>query len=517
MTPTSCSRLTAVTAWLSASLALAASPDAAQQQSLTPAQGREDIQLAIDAVEAGLPHIYWHQSPETWQAAKEQALAAADLVHEPMSLYATAVQLMSHIGEGHLTVRPDRASIAHQRRTASLLPLDLHWSTEGIFVSAAYGDAMGIPPGSRLLSINGERDGVLLEELMSMVPHDGRIATGPMRECPGSCYAVLRHRRRGDEPLFVLEYDSTSGGITTRTVSAHPMAERPRAPDPERRRALLEWLAPGLAYLEVSSFSNKVYRDAGTTFRDEIRRLFEELRRGRADRLILDLRENGGGSEPNESILFSFLVEAPLRKYRAVEARGRRVSATSASGLTFEREVYDEDEINFQRQERDGRLTRLNVPPEGLMSHWEPSAPVFTGKLVVLAGGRTFSGGAELASMLYRVERGVFVGEEVGGAHEGNTSGYLWRVVLPHSGVELGIPLLRFQFDWPGLPASRGVRPHCDVPPSVSEIGQRRDRAWRVAREIALQDWQAPEQASCPPLAADESILGMERPDSGLQ
>ncbi|MEN5062011.1 S41 family peptidase [Luteimonas sp. TWI1416] len=471
-------------------------------RSITPIQAREDILLAIDATEAALPDIHWHQSPDDWTSAKARALAAADGAHDAMSVYVAVAELTSRIGEGHLTVRPASAAAAQQRRTARLLPLDLHWSTEGIFVSEGYGDAADIPLGSRLLSINGEHGDTLLQELMSLVEHDGRIATSAMRECPGSCYAVLRHRRRGSESAFALTYAPPAGGIVHRSVAAHPMAERPRAPERERRRASLEWLAPGLAYLEVPSFSNRVYRDAGTTFRDEMRHLFEELQRGRAERLILDLRENGGGSEPNESILFSFLVDTPLRKYRAVDARGQRISVTSASGQIFETEVYDEDEIHFQRPTGDGRLTRLNVPPEGLMSHWAPSTPVFSGRLVVLAGGRTFSGAAELASMLHHVGRAVFVGEEVGGAHEGNTSGYSWRLVLPHSGVALGIPLLRFRFDWPGLPAGRGVRPHCDVPPSVDEIGVGRDRAWRVARRIALQDWGTPDRAVCPPLAS---------------
>jgi C-terminal processing protease CtpA/Prc len=60
--------------------------------------------------------------------------------------------------------------------------------------------------------------------------------------------------------------------------------------------------------------------------------------------LILDLRENGGGSEPNESILFSYLVEKPLRKYSAVEARGRHIAVTSLSGQRFETDVFDDED-----------------------------------------------------------------------------------------------------------------------------------------------------------------------------
>lgn len=477
--------------------AAAAPLSAPAPASLTAEQVREDIQLAIDAVEAGMPDVYWHQAPAEWEQAKAEALARVPSVRDPIGVWSILAPLMSHVGEGHLTVFPSRETIDHERKTVSVLPLDLHWNDQGAFVSAGYGDAADVPVGARLLSINGENADGFLDELVSVTPHDGRIRTSVMRENDGEQYARMRRRLRGDEPRFAVRYDM-QGAITERMVRSVPLAERPKAPASEDRLPSLTWLAPGLAYLNVPTFSNAPYTAGKTNFRAVMREIFEELHRERAKRLILDLRENGGGAEPNESILFSFLVAAPLHKYAAVEARGKRLSITSLSGKRFEHEIFDEDELHFQRPLKNGRLTRLNLPPFSLMSHGDRESPVFAGRLVILAGGNTFSGGAELASMLYNVRRGVFVGEEVGGAHEGNTSGYRWRIALPNSALRLGVPLLQFRFNWAGLPKSRGVQPHCPAPPLVSEIGQQRDRAWRMARAIVEQNWKRPEAAVCP-------------------
>ncbi|MEN5144572.1 MULTISPECIES: S41 family peptidase [Brevundimonas] len=454
--------------------------------------------MAIDAVESALPDIYWHQTPETWARAKATALAEVDHVDDAMGVYAVLAPLMGHIGEGHLSVAPPQDAILKQRQHGRGLPLDLHWSTDGIFISRAYGEAADLPVGARLLAINGEGYERLLDELTSMIPHDGHIRTGPMREGGGDRYALLRNRRRGDEAVFRVTYQTADGVVVERTVAASPFSRRERVSVEESRVATLDWIEPGLAYLSVPTFSNRVYREAGKTFRGTIQTLFAEIKRGGATRLILDLRENGGGSEPNESVLFSYLVAQPLHKYAAVEARAREVTVTSLTGAVFSRPVFDDDEIDRQDVLPGGRLRRLNVPPEGLMSHWEPSEPVFDGRLVILAGGYTFSGGAELASMLHHVGRGVFVGEEVGGAHEGNTSGYSWDLTLPNSGVRLHVPLLQFRFNWLGLPAHRGVPAQCEVPPLVSEIGVQRDRAWHVARQVIDQDWVTPDQAQCP-------------------
>lgn len=487
-------------------LALIATPAAAQDPAslparLTPEQVREDIELAIAVVEAALPDIHWRQSPEAWAAAKAEARSRSSSIDDPMQVYAVLAPMMAGIGEGHLALYPSSDAARRQRHTASALPLDLHWNTDGVFISAVYGDAAEIPVGSRLLSVNDEGYDPLLAELMAMTTHDGDIATGVMRGSPGGRYAVLRQRLRGPEEAFVLRYVTPEGATMERTVAAFPLASHPVADEPDGELASLEWLAPGVAYLVVPTFSNRVYRKANTTFRAQLDALFAELRRGQATRLILDLRENGGGSEPNESILYSFLVAEPLHRYEAVEARGRRLAVTSLSGRVYETEVFDDDEINFQQARPDGSLLRLNVPPAGLLTHWEPSGAVFSGRLVILAGGATFSGGAELASMLHHARRGVFVGEEVGGTHDGNTSGYSWLIDLPNSGARLHVPLLQFRFAWRALPPNRGVLPDCDAPPLVGEVGVRRDRAWRIARAVVEQDWTRPEDAVCPAAA----------------
>lgn len=464
-------------------------------QAMSAREARDDVVLAISLVEAALPDLFWHQTPAEWDAAKARALGDAEHADEAMDVQVAIARLMEHIGEGHLDVLPSPAARAHQRAHASLLPLDLHWSTEGIFVSGTRGGADAPPVGSRLLAIGDDDAAALLEELASVSSRDGRILTGPMRECAGSCYAVLRQRIRGHEDAFVVTYQHPAGPVRSVRLPAQPMALLPPPASGRRRIANLEWIEPRLAYLEVSTFSNRVYREAGTSFPAVIGALFAQIEAAGADRLILDLRENGGGSEPNEAILFSHLVAEPIHRYRSVEARGRVLSVAAPGGEVLTHEVFDDEE--FARQhEVDGRLFRRDLPPEGLRSHWTPSAPVFTGELVVLAGGKTFSGGAELAAMLRRVGRGRFVGEETGGAYEGNTSGYTWDVTLPHSGVELGIPLLKFRFDWDAELPGRGVMPDCDVPPRVEEIGVQRDHAWKVA--LWLVQREAGDVFRCP-------------------
>jgi len=216
----------------------------------------------------------------------------------------------------------------------------------------------------------------------------------------------------------------TPGGRIDRVVGAVPRTARPPEGDDPPPLPTLEWLGAHPAYLNVPTFSNARFRKAGATFPKAIHDVFFEIVTRGATNMILDMHENGSGSESNESILFSYLVEKPLHKYAAVNARGRHIAVTSLSGRTFETGVFEGDNVDQQRALANGRVTRRNTTPHGLMSRWKSFAPIFHGRFVVLAGGNTFSGGAELASMLRHTNRAVFVGEEVGGADGGNTSGY---------------------------------------------------------------------------------------------
>ncbi|MFP2956787.1 hypothetical protein ACLEPN_02875 [Myxococcus sp. 1LA] len=100
--------------------------------------------------------------------------------------------------------------------------------------------------------------------------------------------------------------------------------------------------------------------------------------------------------------------------------------------------------------------------------------------------------------MLRATERGLFVGEEVGGTYGGNTSGYKWDLVLPHSGMELGIPLFAFRFVWSEPQPHRGVMPHCAVQPSVGEQRVENDAAYRIAVQALRRPWTQPSRRVCP-------------------
>ncbi len=474
-------------------LALAACPVG----QLSPAQAREDLELAISAAEAGLPDLYWRQSARDWSRRKAVARKAAARATSEEALFRALSPLLRGIGEGHLSLARSDGMNCRYRASAGLLPLDLLWRDDGAWVTGSFGGAADVPAGTRLLSVNGEDYDAMLAEMMQASAHDGDNRTGVMRDRQGRGYAAVRWWMRGNEAAYTVRLQLPDGTVTTRRLSPVPVSARPAPPADPLPVATLSWVDADTAYLYVPTFSNKRYRAAGAEYRATIQSIFDQIAVRDAKNLILDLRDNGGGSEPNESILFSYLVEEPLRKYASVRSRPNRLRVTSLSGKVFEQEIYGAEELATVKAAPNGDLLRINAPPEGLMTRWEKASPVFKGRLVVLAGGYTFSGSAELASILRATDRGVFVGEEVGGTHGGNTSGYKWELTLPNSGMEIGIPLLAFRFVWPEPHPNHGAMPHCFVQPGPGETRVVKDAAYDVAVRALGKRWTVPSSAAC--------------------
>jgi Peptidase family S41 len=71
---------------------------------------------------------------------------------------------------------------------------------------------------------------------------------------------------------------------------------------------------------------------------------------------------------------------------------------------------------------------------------------------VVLIDGGTFSTAADVCAQLRARTQAVFVGEETGGAAEGNTSGLNAQIVLPNSGLKLKVQMYGY---WNALGTSR--------------------------------------------------------------
>jgi hypothetical protein len=102
-----------------------------------------------------------------------------------------------------------------------------------------------------------------------------------------------------------------------------------------------------------------------------------------------------------------------------------------------------------------------------------PVLPHFAGRVFVLVGAANSSATFQFAQVVQPRKRGTLVGEPTGGNRRGINGGAFFFLRLPHSGIELDLPLIG-TFPRATEP-DEGLIPDVIVPTTVADITVGRD------------------------------------------
>jgi C-terminal processing protease CtpA/Prc len=190
---------------------------------------------------------------------------------------------------------------------------------------------------------------------------------------------------------------------------------------------------PDVAITRIPSFM-------GDEYPRWIEDTFRALRQKGTKTLIIDLRSNGGGEDTYGVMLVSYLTDKPFHY----------VDRVTVKTLTWSFEDHwDAKRLDAEQR---ARLRKLMTPiPDGgyflsekihdSLGEKQPAKYRFSGDVIILIDGSTFSTAADTCAVLHHLKRATFIGEETAGAYYGNNSGTEPTVTLPNSKVRFGLPL----------------------------------------------------------------------------
>lgn len=246
-----------------------------------------------------------------------------------------------------------------------------------------------------------------------------------------------------------------------------------------------KFLAPdsSIAYIKVKSFSRtyseKFYKET-----------FVKIKNAKSKYLIIDIRNNYGGSLDEINNLYSYLAPTPftLIKRSQVTSKSSPLKTnyfrkSNALEYTFKSllypayivsqtmNTYKKDSIVYYKMRAD-RETK-------------PQDNAFHGKVFVLINGGSFSASSILSAKLKNDKLATLVGEETGGANDGTIAGFYSYQKLPHSKISLPIGLALVQPNISFTNTERGVLPDVTIKEDIQDILDKKDRQldW-VIKEI---------------------------------
>lgn len=214
--------------------------------------------------------------------------------------------------------------------------------------------------------------------------------------------------------------------------------------------------------------------------------------------VVVDVRGNGGGTDPNDMVTFSYLAQRPFRENQAAFVLFRtipygRYLQTDHRGLRRwheKRQLQRELRREFVRAP-DGRFyQRSQENPLYQLS------PLHTTKSVyLLVDGRVASATALFSALVRGNTSAVIIGEETMGGYYGHTGHTPVEYRLPHTGIVTKFSLVDLEQDVPvkaSQPRGRGTLPDYAVTQSETDFIANRDSQLALALKLLAEQVRAP-------------------------
>jgi len=336
-----------------------------------------------------------------------------------------------------------------------------------VYVTDVLLSAHELAPGTEIRAIDGQPIDAIVARLVALLPGDGHIETGRLRQLEDEFATMYSLFTPGSTGKFSLEIVAPGGSAASTLAIAGASPADLSALAAPRNGPLysLQIDRPSdVAVLDIRSFG----RDAGPIgYEKFLEQSFASLENEEIGSLIIDLRGNGGGADQYGALLISYLTDKPFRYFERIEVTE---NYSGPGGIV---------------RGADGR--RLVTTHPGLLDQ-QPSEHSFLGRVCMLVDGGTFSTAADVATVAHHLGLVRIVGEETGGGYDGNTSGTSQMVVLANSHIEVRIPLWEYTTANLGHHFSgRGVPPDVVVTPEIRDVLDHTDVGMRRARELLAQ------------------------------
>jgi hypothetical protein len=213
-------------------------------------------------------------------------------------------------------------------------------------------------------------------------------------------------------------------------------------------------------FLKIERFSHK--SDFIT-----YRKIFRKLHKNKSENLVIDLRNNGGGSLANSYRLLSYLLDKKAPQTLRTTIRNYPYKKYTRGNLGFKLTRLAYNIIGTKKSVNDTDHFSYIIKPRKKYH--------FDKNVYVLINGGSFSASCLVAAYLKGEKRAVFIGEETGGAQEGCNAGITPFYKLPNTRVRVRVPAFRIVHDVLPELTGRGVIPDHEIAYSLKDIFYKRD------------------------------------------
>ncbi|MFN0173145.1 MAG: tetratricopeptide repeat protein [Saprospiraceae bacterium] len=279
------------------------------QTDLTPADWQADLRFLQETVHKDYPHLFKKITQEKWDAEVEKLHQAIPSL-QPTEILAGFGRTVASFGYGHTDIGWSRSPLKYH-----VLPINLYWFSDGIFIEGVHKDYQKIL-GAKLLKIEGMPVEQAMEAIRPLIPVENEQYFKSMGvfmlRVPEALHAQKVTKELKTKITLTLERE---GKIFEHTVAGLDAQRAPTeygyviqdgndwlsARDQKTMPYFLKNIEK-IYYFEYLPEKKTLYVRHSQIQDDEepipafYKRVFDFIEKNDVERLVLDVRLNGGGN-----------------------------------------------------------------------------------------------------------------------------------------------------------------------------------------------------------------------------
>lgn len=465
---------------------------------IPPEKLREDVDFAYRKLQELHPNLNWYISKKELDFKFDSLKITINKPLTSTQFYFKLQPVITKIREGHLSLRIpakrfSKKEIKALKNTKGLFGrFEYYVKDDRLYFIENKDSIQNIQPGTELLSINDVPVSEYLQKYRKLISSDGNNSTFYPYYLKDVFFNffVAEKGIMDSAKIETLHNNERKTLILNREKKDEKEIEKDKI-DKKRtpEKKLNDYVASTssynrnfkfldkdstIAYIKIKSFSR--------TFSDKFyKESFAKIKNAESSYLIIDIRENYGGSLYEINQLYSYLAPepfvlikpsqlasktAPLRTnyFRKSNLLDYTLKSITYPGYflyqTFN--VYKgKNGISYYKM-KENKLTK-------------PKENAFKGKVYVLINGGSFSASSIISSKLKFDNRVTLVGEETGGANDGTVAGFYSYQKLPNSKIDFPIGLLLVHPNITFKNTQKGVLPDIEIEETMQDIIDKKD------------------------------------------
>ncbi|WP_294299975.1 S41 family peptidase [uncultured Chryseobacterium sp.] len=478
-----------------------------QKVCIPPEKLKEDVDFAYSKLKETHPQLYWYISKQDLDYKFDSLKRTISEPLTPLQFYFKLQPVIAGIREGHLSLRIPSKMISKKEiktlegKKGMFSRFGYYVNDNRLFIVENKDSIQHIPPGTEILSIDKIPVSEYIRRYRKLISSDGFNTTFHpyylkdvffnyyVAEKGYEDHATLETVYKGQKKTYELTREAKSEDDLKKEKENKKRTEEKKVNDYiaisnsyNRNFKFLDQDST-IAYIKVKSFSS----DYSAKF---YQKAFTKIKKAGSSYLVIDIRNNYGGSLQEINNLYAYLSPEPYTLIRPSQV----TSATSPLKTNYFRKTGFLPYVlktlaypafffgqTFSTYKKDGKFYYKNKADKPS----RPSKYVFTGKVFVLINGGSFSASSIFSAKLKNDKRAVLVGEETGGANDGTVAGFYSYQTLPNSRIDLPIGVLLVQPNINFTDTKKGVVPDVKISETMQDLldGKDPEMDW-IMKEI---------------------------------